>query len=70
MFEIEPLGGPHVSFANTSNEDFGTSFNLVKSILPTDCGPSPAGSSPINNFKFVGVLKLFPSLYKSPICHK
>ena len=70
IFVIEPLGGPQVNFANTSAEDLGTSFSFVKSALPLDCGPKPAGSSPIKSFKFVDVRKLLPSLYNSPICQR
>ena len=70
IFVIEPLGGPQVNLASTSADDLGTSFSFVKSTLPLDCGPKPAGSSPIKSFKFVGVRKLLPSLYNRPICHR
>ncbi|CAB4689456.1 unannotated protein [freshwater metagenome] len=59
---ICPRGGPQVSFARTGSELFGTVVNIFKSALPGKIGPSPAGSSPINNFRFVGARYFSPSL--------
>ena len=62
MLAICPLGGPQVNFASTSSEAFGICLSVAKSNFLTEIGPRPAGSSPISNFKLVGVRKLFPSL--------
>ena len=55
MLAICPLGGPQVNLASTSCEAFGICLSVAKSNFLTEIGPRPAGSSPISNFKLVGV---------------
>ena len=56
MFPICPRGGPQVNLAKTSSDALGISLSIEKSNFLIAIGPRPAGSSPINTFKFVGVL--------------
>ena len=55
MLAICPLGGPQVNLASTSCDAFGICLSVAKSNFLTEIGPRPAGSSPISNFKLVGV---------------